>query len=126
MSSTNKHPTHGRLAELDRAYRILCRRVARAGYVIKGTVTVQRLTCGQPTCRCHKSARWRHGPYYYWTTKVAGKTVGWVLSQEEGRLYIAWARNRQRLDRLIERMYDVSGKVATMRLGKKPPWLRRR
>lgn len=125
MSSTKMTRRNGRLADLERAYRKLCRRLARAGYLIKGTVTVQRLTCGQPTCRCHRSARFRHGPYYYWSSKVAGKTVSWVLSREEGRLYLTWLRGRRQLGRVLEKMCEISAKVATVRLGKAPPWLRR-
>lgn len=33
--------------------------------VIRGTLLRYRLTCGNPDCRCHRSRRRRHGPYWY-------------------------------------------------------------
>jgi hypothetical protein len=33
--------------------------------VIRGTLLRYLLTCGKPSCRCHQSARHRHGPYWY-------------------------------------------------------------
>ena len=33
--------------------------------VIRGTLLRYYLTCGNPDCRCHRSRRRRHGPYWY-------------------------------------------------------------
>ena len=33
--------------------------------VIRGTLLRYLLTCGKATCRCHRSVRNRHGPYWY-------------------------------------------------------------
>lgn len=40
--------------------------------VIRGTLLQYRLTCGKPTCRCRRSARQRHGPYWYVAVSYAG------------------------------------------------------
>ena len=29
------------------------------------------LTCGNPSCRCHRAKRYRHGPYWYVTVSYA-------------------------------------------------------
>lgn len=109
-----------------RAYRSLQRRLARIGFMVKGSIQLRWTVCGYARCRCHKGGRSRHGPYYWWTTKVRGKTITWVLSREEGKLYLAWARNRQRLEGIVEEMFRVSAKIAQARLGRPPPWFRRR
>src|SRR3989304_1371233 len=52
-----------------------------------------------PGCRCHPAPAARHGPYYIWTRKVAGKTVTRMLSEEQGKLLRPWTENMR--DRLV-------------------------
>ncbi len=105
-------------------YQELRRELARIGYLVKGSIQVRRMLCGQATCRCHKDLRYRHGPYYWWTSKVGGKTVTVVLPKEEGELYLRWAKNRQRLEALIEKMYRLSARIAQDKFRRPPPSLR--
>ena len=121
-----KNSTDMRVRVHEQAYRKLTQQLAHLGYILKGSVQLRSAQCGQPTCRCHQNPRFRHGPYYWWTSKLRGKTVTYVLSEEEGRLYLAWARNRQQLEKIVEKMYRVSAAVAQARTGKLPPSLRRR
>jgi hypothetical protein len=115
-----------RVAEYVRAYRQLCRQLLDTGFLLKGSVQLRWLTCGQPSCACGKGSKAdRHGPYYYWTSKVQGKTVALMLSEDEGKLYMGWAKDRKRLERTLEKMYRISGIVARIKLGKRPPWLRK-
>jgi hypothetical protein len=114
------------LAAHERAYRRLTRQLSALGFVVKGSVQVRSMQCGQAACRCRRNPRFRHGPYYWWTSKVGGKTVTWVLSEEEGKLYLSWAQNRQRLEAIVERLYRVSAQVALARTGRLPPILRQR
>jgi hypothetical protein len=117
---------NGKVRAYEQAYRQLARQLGSLGYILKGSVQLRSLECGHAACRCHRGPRFRHGPYYWWTSKLDGKTVTWVLSKEEGRLYLGWARNRQRLDKIVEEMYRVSAKIAQARTGKLPPSLRRK
>jgi len=41
--------------------------------IIRGTLLRYRLTCGKPTCRCHRSKQYRHGPYWYVWVALKGK-----------------------------------------------------
>lgn len=41
--------------------------------VIRGTLMRYYLTCGKPSCRCHRSKRYRHGPYWYVGISDGGK-----------------------------------------------------
>lgn len=40
--------------------------------VVRGTLLRYLLTCGKAGCRCHRSARHRHGPYWYVAVSYAG------------------------------------------------------
>jgi hypothetical protein len=127
MASKKKRELGGRSphdASLTPDYQELRQELARIGYLVKGSVQVRRMLCGQAACRCHKDPRYRHGPYYWWTSKVGGKTVTAILPKEEGELYLAWAKNRQRLEALIEKMYRLSARVAQDRFRRPPPSLR--
>ncbi len=106
------------LRACERRYDRLRRRLARMGYLAVGTVTVSRLPCGNPQCRCRRGARFRHGPYSYWTTKVGGKTVSKLLKPDEARLYLRWIADRRRLDRTVQAMLEVSRDVAAVLLSR--------
>lgn len=117
-SSPSPQRSAGIIRACERRYERLCRRLARVGYLAAGTVTVSRLPCGNPDCRCRRAPRFRHGPYYYWTTKVGGKTVSKLLKPDEARLYLRWIANRRRLDRTVQVMLEVSRDVAAVLLSR--------
>jgi hypothetical protein len=112
-----------RLEACERRYEILRRKLSRTGYLVPGTVMESRLTCGNPKCRCRKNRRHRHGPYYYWTTKIKGRTVSQLLTPDEARLYREWIAHRRDLDDTVRAMLDVSRDVATLVLGGKDPFV---
>jgi hypothetical protein len=118
MSSFSPQKSARILRSCERRYDRLRRRLARVGYLAVGTVTASRLPCGNPDCRCRRAARFRHGPYYYWTTKVGGKTVSKLLKPDEARLYLRWIANRRRLDRTVQAMLEVSRDVAAVLLSR--------
>lgn len=112
-----------RLQTCERRYESLRQKLARTGYLAVGTVTESRLTCGNPQCRCRHNRRHRHGPYYYWTTKVKGRTVSRLLTPDEARLYRQWIAHRRELDHTVRAMLDVSRDVATLILGGEDPFV---
>ncbi len=50
-----------------------------------GSVAERRTTCGAANCRCRTDPTQRHGPYFEYTRKVAGKTTGRRLTSRTGR-----------------------------------------
>lgn len=52
----------------------LFRQMARLGDMRKGSITEAFRRCGKPACVCSTPNHPGHGPYYAFTTKVAGKT----------------------------------------------------
>lgn len=52
----------------------ILRQMARLGDMRKGSITEAFRCCGKSACACQGSDHPGHGPYYAFTTKVAGKT----------------------------------------------------
>jgi hypothetical protein len=105
-----------RLREHARAYRALAAQLAKTGYLWPGSISEQRLTCGQPQCACHRDPARRHGPYAYWSTKVQGRTVNQLLKHDEAELYGSWIENRRKMEKVQREMIKLSRKVAPLLL----------
>ena len=101
---------------MEREYDVLRRELLKVGYVWEGTVLRRFLPCGKKGCSCRKSPKQRHGPYYYWTKKVGGKTISKLVSKDEGRIYMSWVGNRQRMRKTLKRMVLVTEKMAPLML----------
>ena len=108
-----------RLTLYEQKYRELAAKLAKTGYLWKGTVVRQMLTCGKETCACREDDSRRHGPYPYWTTKVGGRTVSRLLRAAEADLYEEWIRNRRTLEKIERQMLALSKKVAPLMLRKR-------
>jgi hypothetical protein len=52
----------------------ILRQMTRLGDMRKGSITEAFRCCGKPSCACVAPDHPGHGPYYAFTTKVAGKT----------------------------------------------------
>lgn len=62
------------LADMEAQRDALFAEMALLGDMRKGSITEAFRACGKPTCGCGGSDHPGHGPYYAFTTKVAGKT----------------------------------------------------
>ena len=100
-----------RLTQFERAYRELAAKLAELGFMHEGSVVRQRLTCGKSACLCHTDPERRHGPYFYWTAKVKGRTVSRLLSKEEAELYEEWIRNRRGFREIQRKMLALAKKA---------------
>ena len=100
-----------RLSEYQSAHRELAGKLAELGFMHEGTVVRQRLTCGKSSCVCHSNPERRHGPYFYWTAKVKGRTVSRLLAKEEADLYEEWIRNRRRFREIQRKMLALAKKA---------------
>jgi hypothetical protein len=77
-------------------------------YFLKGTVLKRMMKCGKPQCACHRDPAQRHGPYFEWTYKVAGKTVNVKLSPQAAPLYQAATRQHRKLKAVLARLERLS------------------
>ena len=119
MSSRNK--LQARLDKYDQQRRRLTAQLSDVGFVWHGSVRRQLLTCGTPACRCHVDPDARHGPYAYWSTKIAGKTVSRLLKAAEAELYEEWIANRRQIERVVRDLKTLSAKAARVIFKLRPP-----
>src|SRR3989442_13365181 len=103
------HPTHDPiLHRYEALFRALRVQLAELGFFCKGTVLERRMTCGKPACACGTEPARRHGPYFEWTYKVAGKTANVRLAPEAVAAYRAGTAEWRRLRRLLTRLESLS------------------
>jgi hypothetical protein len=102
------------ISRLQRQYRRLAAQLAEIGFIATGTVVRRSTRCGTPGCRCHADPPQLHGPYYQWTTKVAGKTVTRRLTEREAELYQEWIANNRQLRQLVTQMRQISARAAEL------------
>jgi type II secretory pathway component PulJ len=86
-------------------------------YFLKGTVLKRMMKCGKPNCACHRDPAQRHGPYFEWTYKAAGKTVNIKLSPQAAPLYKAATRQHRKLKAMLTRLERLS-RTALARMAK--------
>jgi Family of unknown function (DUF6788) len=106
--------TAGELATYQRRYRELAGQLAEIGFITSGSIVRRYTRCGTPGCRCHADPPERHGPYYQWTAKIAGKTVTRRLTEREAALYQGWIDNDRQLRGLINQMRDIAAQATRL------------
>lgn len=80
----------------------------RLGYFCKGTVLKRMMKCGKASCACQNDLTKRHGPYFEWTYKDAGKTVNVKLAPEAAPLYKTASQQYRKLKSLLIRLERLS------------------
>jgi len=81
--------------------------LARSGPALPGSIAERLTRCGRQNCACHGDPPRRHGPYFHWTRKVANKTVGRWLSEDQAEDYRRLVDNDRRLRQLIARLEAI-------------------
>jgi hypothetical protein len=87
-------------------------------YFLKGTVLKRMMKCGRPQCACHRDPAARHGPYFEWTYKAAGKTVNVKLTPQAAPLYQAATKQHRKLKAVLARLERLS-RTALAQLAKR-------
>ena len=97
--------------------------LGQLSYFCKGTILRRTMKCGRATCPCARDPKSRHGPYFDWSYKVAGKTTSHRLSAQEAKIYMEAAIEYRKLKRLLRRMEQLSGRALARLadLASKPP-----
>lgn len=65
---------HDNIGVLESKREAIAREIGRVGDMRQGSITENFRACGKPNCACSSEDHPGHGPYYAFTTKVAGKT----------------------------------------------------
>jgi hypothetical protein len=107
------------LEDYEREHRALAERLSKTGFLWAGSINHRYLKCGNPRCACRKDPDARHGPYIYWSTKKAGKTISKRLSVDEAQVFEQWIANRQELKQIVDSMMAVSEQAIDLILEQK-------
>jgi hypothetical protein len=81
--------------------------IARSGKVLPGSITERQMRCGRSGCGCHADPPRLHGPYWQWTRKLKGKTLGKYLSEQQAGGYGPWIENDRRIRELLGRLEQI-------------------
>jgi len=79
-------------------------RMARIGLAMPGSLTARYTRCSSTGCRCQHDDNARHGPYWTWTRKAAGKTVGRTITPNDAERYTPWFDNARQLRTLTSEL----------------------
>jgi hypothetical protein len=83
-----------RIAEIQHA-------LAAMQYLSSGTLLKRTKRCGNPRCRCATDPGARHGPYYEWSYKQAGKLRHLTLTARQAELMRLAIANSRRVKKLL-------------------------
>lgn len=100
-----------RLDAYRKEYERVKARLQKVGFIFKGSITLRRLTCGHPNCRCRDPKK-RHGPYHQISWKQEAKTVSRFLPKSIVPLYREWIANANSLALILREMQEISRKAA--------------
>lgn len=82
--------------------------LAKLRFVLPGTVNARYTRCGRAGCRCMADPPQPHGPYWWWTRKVANKTVTQILTDDQYADYQPWFDNARRARTLLTELETLS------------------
>ena len=89
---------------------ILSQLLSRYPLVIKGSLFLRRLECGQKSCVCHSDPKKRHGPYHVLSFKVQNRyRQAYIPSRLLPKIKKAML-NHARWSSLIDRLTDLTVK----------------
>lgn len=94
-------------------YEKLKQKMMALDIVIPGYIRKIYQQCGQPTCRCKKSRKYWHGPYYLWGRRKNDRLSSKSISKEHVKSYTQWINNRNKLKKLVAEMLKVGLEYAT-------------
>jgi hypothetical protein len=81
--------------------------LATLGVTLPGTVSRRQTRCGRPNCRCHADPPQLHGPYWWWTRSVEGKTVTRILPDELYADYRPMFEDQRRARALLAKLDQI-------------------
>ena len=88
---------------LRRRFRRLAVRLARADWILLGTIHERRIPAPSPSRRPRT-----YGPYFQWTFKRQARTITVNLSAAQVRPFARAIEQQRRVEKLLEAMRDLS------------------
>jgi len=87
----------------------LKKEISEIGIFRNGSISKRWQTCGNSRCRCKRAKEYRHGPYYWWTTKEKTKTRAILVPSEmldEAYVYIENSRLLRKKMKILAKLAD--------------------
>jgi len=97
-----------KLEALRRRYAQARECLARAGWVLQGTISERTIRREDPE---RPGKHKEYGPYYQWTWKREGKTVTVNLTPRQAQAYREAIGNHQALEKTLQEMRNLSRKI---------------
>lgn len=79
--------------------------------IIRGTMLKRYLECIRPNCRCHKSVKYRHGPYYFLAIRRKDRTRHVYVPQGMIKTVKKWVTGYNKVWQGIEEITDINAKL---------------
>jgi hypothetical protein len=113
----------GQLKAYEDELKALAAKLADVGFMAQGSVVHRYTRCTAPGCRCNGDPPQPHGPYWQWSTAVAGKTITRRITEAQALLYKEWIANRRQALAILAEIEEVSrraGEILLEGTGSKP------
>jgi len=81
------------------------------GATLPGTLSRRETRCGRANCRCQADPPRLHGPYWWWTRSVGGRTVTRMVPDELYAIYHRFFEDQRRARELLAEL-DAIGLAA--------------
>ena len=85
-------------------------KLLKSGSILEGSLITRHISCGNPNCRCSSGKKSDlHGPYYYLSKKIRGKTKLIYLSNHQGLTKLA--ENYQDFQLTLRQIYTINRQI---------------
>ncbi len=75
--------------------------------IIRGTLLLRYMTCGNKNCKCHKGEK--HGPYHYLTVNYPqGKIKCIKIADQDVKRVKKWQKNYKRIKNILEKISNFN------------------
>lgn len=81
----------------------------RVGPILEGSLVEQYTVCGKPGCKCSRGEK--HGPYWYLSQKVEGRTKMRYVPKAEVRKVRVLVRRYRELREARQRIRELTGQI---------------
>jgi len=114
-----------RISQLRKIRGLLENRLMKPKAMRVGSVVKQYMFCGKASCACHQDPKKKHGPYYYLSYKVGGKSrykyLGKVTSPgvERARNYQVFQRGMAQLGKIHREIIGLLWKIGETKMEKR-------
>lgn len=104
------------LASINRTIEKLKNELLSMDYILRGTISERYQKCGKKSCICHRDPERLHGPYYFFTKKIKGKTIGKLYSKEEADLLNVYLKKYNYTIDIIKKISELSDQAVQLLL----------